>query len=137
MAAEFSTASFKADVLESDIPVLVDFWSHGCPPCKRLAPVIDELASENEGQAVVGKCNVGENMELAAEYGITAVPTILIFKGGESLSVYKAIKTSLNCRTSLKALLAAAVQLSRSTHLLLRAAAAVAEANLLRALVNA
>ena len=83
MAAEFSTASFKADVLESDKPVLVDFWSHGCPPCKRLAPVIDELASENEGQAVVGKCNVGENMELAAEYGITAVPTILIFKGGE------------------------------------------------------
>ena len=83
MAAEFSTASFKADVLESDKPVLVDFWSHGCPPCKRLAPVIDELASENEGQAVVGKCNVGVNMELAAEYGITAVPTILIFKGGE------------------------------------------------------
>jgi thioredoxin 1 len=83
MAAEFSAASFKADVLESDKPVLVDFWSHGCPPCKRLAPVIDELATENEGKSVVGKVNVGENMELATEYGITAVPTILLFKGGE------------------------------------------------------
>ena len=83
MATEFSTASFKTDVLESDKPVLVDFWSHGCPPCKRLAPVIDELSSENEGKSVVGKCNVGDNMELATEYGITAVPTILLFKGGE------------------------------------------------------
>ncbi|MCL4126004.1 UNVERIFIED_CONTAM: hypothetical protein GTU68_031064 [Idotea baltica] len=83
MAAEFSAASFKSDVLESDKPVLVDFWSHGCPPCKRLAPVIDELATENDGKSVVGKVNVGENMELATEYGITAVPTILVFKGGE------------------------------------------------------
>lgn len=83
MAAEFSTANFQTDVLESDKPVLVDFWSHGCPPCKRLAPVIDELAAENEGKSVVGKVNVGENMELAMEYGISAVPTILVFKGGE------------------------------------------------------
>lgn len=83
MAAEFSAASFKADVLDSEKPVLVDFWSHGCPPCKRLAPVIDELATENEGKSVVGKVNVGENMELATEYGITAVPTILLFHKGE------------------------------------------------------
>ena len=83
MAAEFSTANFQSDVLQSDKPVLVDFWSHGCPPCKRLAPVIDELAAENEGKSIVGKVNVGENMELATEYGITAVPTILVFKGGE------------------------------------------------------
>ena len=85
MAAEFSTDSFKADVLNSDKPVLVDFWSHGCPPCKRLAPVIDELASENEGKSIIGKCNVGDNMELAAEYGITAVPTILLFNGGQEV----------------------------------------------------
>ena len=83
MAAEFSTASFKADVLESDKLVMVDFWSHGCPPCKKLGPVIDELANDNEGKAAIGKCNVGENMELASEYGVTVVPTILVFKGGE------------------------------------------------------
>ena len=82
MATEFSTDSFKS-VLESDKPVLVDFWSHGCPPCKRLAPVIDELATENDGKSVVGKVNVGENMELATEYGISVVPTILLFKNGE------------------------------------------------------
>lgn len=83
MASEFSVATFESEVLGSSKPVLVDFWSDGCPPCKRLAPVIDELATENEGQAVVGKVNVGDNMDLAIQYGISAVPTILVFKGGE------------------------------------------------------
>ena len=82
MATEFSTDTFK-EALQSDKPVLIDFWSHGCPPCKRLAPVIDELATDNEGKTVVGKVNVGENMELATEYGISVVPTILLFKNGE------------------------------------------------------
>jgi thioredoxin 1 len=83
MAAEFSVATFKSEVLGSEKPVMVDFWSHGCPPCKRLAPVIDELANDNEGNAKIGKVNVGDNMDLAVEYGISAVPTILVFKGGE------------------------------------------------------
>lgn len=83
MAAEFSVDTFQSEVLSSDQPVMVDFWSHGCPPCKRLAPVIDELANENAGNAKIGKVNVGDNMDLAVEYGISAVPTILVFKGGE------------------------------------------------------
>ena len=83
MAVEFSVDTFESEVLGSKTPVLVDFWSHGCPPCKRLAPVIEELASENEGSAKVGKVNVGDNMDLAVQYGISAVPTILVFKGGE------------------------------------------------------
>jgi thioredoxin 1 len=83
MAAEFSVATFESEVLKSEKPVMVDFWSHGCPPCKRLAPVIDELATDNEGNAKIGKVNVGDNMDLAVEYGISAVPTILVFKGGE------------------------------------------------------
>lgn len=83
MAEEFSVDTFKTEVLGSDKPVLVDFWSHGCPPCKRLAPVIDQLAVDNEGSAKVGKVNVGDNMDLAVEYGVSAVPTILLFKGGE------------------------------------------------------
>mgnify|MGYP000218144684 CR=1 FL=1 len=103
MAAEFSAASFKSDVLESDKPVLVDFWSHGCPPCKRLAPVIDELATENEGKSVVGKVNVGENMELATEYGITAVPTILVFKGGEVVERMQGYKDKGELQTAIDA----------------------------------
>lgn len=83
MASEFSVETFKTEVLGSEQPVLVDFWSHGCPPCKRLAPVIDQLAIDNEGTAKVGKVNVGDNMDLAVEYGVSAVPTILLFKGGE------------------------------------------------------
>ena len=83
MASEFSVDTFKSEVLGSEKPVLVDFWSDGCPPCKRLAPVIEELATDNEGNAKVGKVNVGDNMDLAVEYGISAVPTILVFKGGE------------------------------------------------------
>lgn len=83
MAEEFSTATFQSEVLGSDVPVLVDFWSHGCPPCKRLAPVIDQLALDNDGSAKIGKVNVGDNMDLAVEYGVSAVPTILLFKGGE------------------------------------------------------
>ena len=80
---EFTDDNFDAEVTNSQTPVLVDFWSDGCPPCKRLAPVIEELASENEGSAKVGKVNVGDNMDLAVQYGISAVPTILVFKGGE------------------------------------------------------
>lgn len=82
MATEYSTDTFKS-ALESDKPVLIDFWSVGCPPCKRLAPVIDELAAENEGKTVIGKVNVSEHHDLASEYGITVVPTILLFKNGE------------------------------------------------------
>ena len=83
MATEYSTDTFESEVLQSNEPVLVDFWSLGCPPCKRLAPVIDHLASQNEGTAKVGKVNVGEHTDLAMEYGITAVPTILLFKNGD------------------------------------------------------
>lgn len=83
MAAEFTKETFESDVLGSEQPVLVDFFSDGWPPCKRLGPVIDELAVDNEGTAKVGKVNVGQHMELAVQFGISAVPTILVFKGGE------------------------------------------------------
>ncbi|MEL7498066.1 MAG: thioredoxin [Planctomycetota bacterium] len=82
MATEFTPDTFKS-VLESEQPVLVDFWGHGCPPCKRLGPVIDELATDNEGKSLVGKVNVHDHQELAVEYGISVIPTILLFKNGE------------------------------------------------------
>lgn len=101
MASEFSVATFQTEVLESDKTVLVDFWSDGCPPCKRLAPVIDELATENEGNAVVGKVNVGDNMDLAMKYGISAVPTILVFKGGEVVERLQGFKDKGELQTVL------------------------------------
>lgn len=83
MAAQFNEGNFTAEVLESDIPVLVDFYADWCGPCKMMAPVIDKLATEYEGKVKLGKCNVDDNMELAQKYRISSIPNMKIFKGGE------------------------------------------------------
>ena len=83
MAMQFNEDNFAAEVLESDIPVLVDFYADWCGPCKMMAPVIDKLAVEFEGKAKLGKCNVDDNMSLASEYKISSIPNMKIFKGGE------------------------------------------------------
>ena len=75
--------NFKTEVLESDIPVLVDFWAPWCGPCKMLGPVISQIAEEYDGKVKVGKVNVDEEDELAAEYSVQSIPTVLLFKGGE------------------------------------------------------
>ena len=80
---EFNEASFKDDVLDSDKPVLVDFWAEWCGPCKMLTPTIDELAEEYLGKAVIGKVNVDNNPTIASEYGIRSIPSLLFFKGGK------------------------------------------------------
>ena len=100
MATEFTTDTFKS-ALETDKAVLIDFWGHGCPPCKRLGPVIEELANENEGKSVVGKVNVHDHQELAIEYAINVIPTILLFKGGEVVTRLEGYKD----KTELQALL--------------------------------
>lgn len=75
--------NFQAEVLNSDIPVLVDFWASWCGPCMMLSPVIAELAEELEGKIKVGKVNVDEQNELAMQYRVASIPTLLLFKNGE------------------------------------------------------
>ena len=76
-------ATFEADVLKSDLPVLVDFWAPWCGPCKMIAPVLDELAPAFDGKAKIVKINVDENQGVAAQYGVRSIPTLLLVKNGQ------------------------------------------------------
>jgi len=80
---QFTDASFEAEVLKSDKPVLVDFWAEWCGPCKALAPVIDELATSYSGKVKVGKLDTDANAQSAVRYGVSSIPTVLIFNKGE------------------------------------------------------
>ena len=88
MEHKFTTADFDKEVLEADIPVLVDFYADWCVPCKMMAPVIEQLAEEYDGRLKVGKCNIDEEEEIRARYGIMSIPTMKIFiKGDEAASL--------------------------------------------------
>ena len=79
---EFTEKNFNSEVLQSDIPVLVDFWAEWCGPCKAIAPTVGEIADEYNGTVKVGKVNVDNNQKVAMEYGIRSIPSLLIFKDG-------------------------------------------------------
>ena len=82
MVQDLTAENFRQEVLESPVPVLVDFWSPACAPCQRIAPVIEEIAGEAGGKFRVAKANAWEQPELAARYRVSAVPTVLVFQGG-------------------------------------------------------
>jgi thioredoxin 1 len=83
MALNFNESNFQTEVIDSDLPVLVDFWAEWCGPCKMLGPVIDQVSSELEGQAKVGKVNVDEARQLSVKYNVRSIPLLLFFKNGE------------------------------------------------------
>lgn len=90
--AEFTDSNFEGEVVQSSQPVLVDFWAPWCGPCRQIAPTVEQLATEYDGSVKVGKVNIDESPAVASSYGVTSIPTLMIFKGGEVVERFVGIQ---------------------------------------------
>jgi len=83
---QVTDASFETEVLKSDAPVVVDFWAEWCGPCKMIAPALEEISEEMDGQVKITKLNIDENQDMAMKYGVRSIPMLILFKGGEPMA---------------------------------------------------
>jgi thioredoxin 1 len=106
--AEFTDANFEKEVLKSDQPVLVDFWAEWCGPCRMLAPTIDKLAAAYNPRVKVGKLDTESNRDVVVKYGISAIPTVLLFKGGQVAKKFVGLRKETEFKEAIDAILSAA-----------------------------
>jgi thioredoxin 1 len=91
--------NFTEEVLKSPTPILVDFWAEWCSPCRALTPILDELATEYDGKVKIGKVNIDEHQELASQFGIQSIPTLLLFKGGQVAEQIVGLRSKRDLKT--------------------------------------
>ena len=101
---EFTGGNFVAEVINSSLPVLVDFWAEWCPPCKMLTPTIEKLANDYAGKAVIGKLDIDANQSVAVRYKVSSIPTVILFKDGEVVQQFVGLRHERDYKTALDAI---------------------------------